>query len=93
MHGNVWEWCLDPWHNDYNNAPKDGRVWDEKHQQQDYEEHLVKNIKELLTNKQRRVLRGGSWVYQPLACRCAYRLSYYPDARSNDIGFRVVSLP
>ncbi|MGB3491105.1 MAG: SUMF1/EgtB/PvdO family nonheme iron enzyme [Elainellaceae cyanobacterium] len=29
MHSNVWEWCLDPWHGNYNNAPTDGRVWEE----------------------------------------------------------------
>lgn len=27
MCGNVWEWCLDGWHNDYINAPSDGRRW------------------------------------------------------------------
>jgi eukaryotic-like serine/threonine-protein kinase len=27
MHGNVWEWCLDHWHDNYNGAPTDGRVW------------------------------------------------------------------
>jgi formylglycine-generating enzyme required for sulfatase activity len=27
MLGNVWEWCADPWHSRYKNAPVDGSVW------------------------------------------------------------------
>jgi hypothetical protein len=27
MHGNVWEWCLDDWHDSYENAPTDGSAW------------------------------------------------------------------
>lgn len=27
MHGNVWEWCADHWHDNYEEAPIDGRVW------------------------------------------------------------------
>jgi formylglycine-generating enzyme required for sulfatase activity len=27
MHGNVWEWCLDPWHDSYGGAPADGSAW------------------------------------------------------------------
>jgi formylglycine-generating enzyme required for sulfatase activity len=27
MHGNVFEWCLDYWHNNYEGAPADGSAW------------------------------------------------------------------
>lgn len=27
MHGNVWEWCQDDWHDNYNGAPIDGSAW------------------------------------------------------------------
>ena len=27
MHGNVWEWCQDHWHENYDRAPTDGAAW------------------------------------------------------------------
>jgi len=28
LHGNVWEWCRDTWHDNYNGAPSDGSAWE-----------------------------------------------------------------
>jgi len=28
MHGLVWEWCADPWHKNYDGAPRNGTVWE-----------------------------------------------------------------
>jgi len=30
LSGNVWEWCQDYWHGNYNGAPVDGRAWEDQ---------------------------------------------------------------
>ena len=81
MHGNVWEWCSDQWHGNYEGAPEDGSAW------------IVKEAKEHKNSMNGRLLRGGSWVDVPACCRSACRYYGRPGYRSGDIGFRVCCLP
>jgi formylglycine-generating enzyme required for sulfatase activity len=74
MHGNVWEWCLDHWHDNYEGAPTDGSAW----------------LSEDKSSK--RLLRGGSWFFNPRLCRSAVRVSNSPDFRDFNLGFRVLCL-
>ncbi|MFN9386952.1 MAG: formylglycine-generating enzyme family protein [Cyanobacteriota bacterium] len=82
MHGNVWEWCLDEWHGNYNGAPTDGSAWVEH---ADGEKN--KEPEEI------RLLHGGSWGSIPRFCRSACRDNGPPDGPGGNIGFRVCCLP
>jgi formylglycine-generating enzyme required for sulfatase activity len=74
MHGNVWEWCQDHWHNSYQEAPQDGSAW----------------INPKSMENSSRVLRGGAWTDIPRLCRSAVRLDSNADSHGSDLGFRVV---
>ncbi len=74
MHGNVWEWCEDHWHNDYEGAPTDGSAWTDQN----------------AGTNAARVFRGGSWVSDPRYCRSATRGDLGARFDSGSSGFRVV---
>ncbi len=80
MHGNVWEWCSDDWHDDYEGAPTDGRAWRRRG-------GLWSSIKGTDNHV---VVRGGSWLDNPDTCRSASRFHNSRVPRYNGIGFRVV---
>ncbi len=82
MHGNVWEWCQDEWHDSYEGAPTDGRAWGDAAEGEKSKESVKTKL-----------LRGGSWSNVSGCCRSAYRLPDRPDNAYSDVGFRVVCLP
>jgi formylglycine-generating enzyme required for sulfatase activity len=73
MHGNVWEWIEDDWHENYQGAPIDESAWKD----------AGAGRKPRLC-----VLRGGSWL-NPGLCRSAHRGRGAADVRDVDIGVRV----
>jgi formylglycine-generating enzyme required for sulfatase activity len=89
-HGNVWEWCLDHWHRTYKGLPTDGSAW---LQPDALSERSSKDSQASTEATRPRLLRGGSWNFDPRFCRSAHRLHYRPHAAFNHFGFRVVCLP
>lgn len=70
MHGNVFEWVQDCWHESYSGAPADGSAW------------TTGCYKDSSGNAYYG-LRGGSWSDNALYCRVAYRYRSTPDYRFN----------
>jgi len=75
LHGNVWEWCQDHWHENYLDSPTDGSAW--LNTSDEEEEELP------------RVIRGGSWDDTAYYCRSGVRLWTLPQVKGKLIGFRV----
>jgi formylglycine-generating enzyme required for sulfatase activity len=75
MHGLVWEWCADHWHENYEGATTDGSAWIDPANDND---------------NRLRLLRGGSWDDNPAFCRSASRINFNPVIRNDYFGFRVV---
>jgi formylglycine-generating enzyme required for sulfatase activity len=80
MSGNVWEWTLDEWHDDYREAPSRAEVpWGD-----------VGECSQMCdSGSSRRVNRGGSWNDVAGLLRVAFRDYYYPGDRDGFLGFRV----
>jgi eukaryotic-like serine/threonine-protein kinase len=74
MHGTVWEWCLDTWHENYQDAPLNGSAWTDTNKN---------NCREM-------ILRGGSWYDRPWNSRSACRNGWSAARGGILFGFRVV---
>jgi formylglycine-generating enzyme required for sulfatase activity len=78
MHGNFWEWA----HDIYREGEEGG---------------IMESLKGILSNADtafirdpdRRVIRGGSFLYRAGAVRSSYRVGARPTDRNDNIGFRV----
>jgi formylglycine-generating enzyme required for sulfatase activity len=78
MHGQLFEWCADQWHRD----PVAGSAGDGS--------SLEGPDLELEGNQEQamRLLRGGSWINDPLLARAAMRFSIHPDNLGTNVGVR-----
>jgi formylglycine-generating enzyme required for sulfatase activity len=77
--GNVWEWVADPWHSSYQEAPSDGRVWEEKGN------HCARVIRGGAWNEKPRNIRAAYRHGKGF-------LEGSFDSRRFNLGFRIIKL-
>jgi formylglycine-generating enzyme required for sulfatase activity len=80
MHGNVFEWCRD-WYHERLPGGVDPDLRD-----------AIGTAQRSENGDLSRVRRGGCWADEGWPCRSAFRLRFEPERRHEHIGFRVVAV-
>ncbi len=75
--GNVWEWCQDAFHRDYQSRP----------------EGLSVAHQPAMANTNTFAARGGSWFNSPAACTATHREGFMPTHPGRYLGFRIALAP
>ncbi|TVR14444.1 MAG: serine/threonine protein kinase [Phormidium sp. GEM2.Bin31] len=93
MHGNLREWCLDNWRENYLKVPRNGDPCLSQRNPPQSSRNWQDCLSKMLEETHDKLLRGGSWDSLAKECRCAYRHWFAPQNRSSSIGFRICCSP
>lgn len=82
MSGNVWEWCLDYYKNDFYKDCKEEMEYKTK--------GYIINPVCIDQSSSAHVFKGGSWLFSAKDCRNTCANYWIEDDEDNDLGFRIV---